>query len=85
MLNYNFRTDPIPDVDALVSGPNYRFTIINDFDLRFEWAEDGIFEDRSSTFAINRRLTRQNKLIVKETDPHLEIITSTIHVSQLRF
>ncbi|KAH6949063.1 putative alpha-xylosidase [Fusarium avenaceum] len=81
MLNYNFRTDPIPDVDALVSGPNYRFTIINDLVLRFEWAEDGIFEDRSSTFAINRRLTRQNKHTVKETDTHLEIITPTIHVS----
>lgn len=81
MLNYNFRTGPIPDVDALVSGPNYRFTIINDVVLRFEWAEGGIFEDRSSTFAINRRLTRQNKHSVKETHTHLEIITPTIHVS----
>ncbi|KAJ4256031.1 hypothetical protein NW762_009105 [Fusarium torreyae] len=81
MLNYHFKTDPVADEDAVVSGRNYRFTIINDFVIRFEWAEDGVFEDRASTFAINRRFTRQHNHAVKETDNHLEIITPTIHVS----
>lgn len=65
----------------LLSPGQITASIINDFVLRFEWAEDGMFEDRSSNFAINRQLTRQNKHTVKETDTHLEIITPTIHLS----
>ena len=54
MKDYVFPTDPIANKDSVVSGPNYRFTVLTDRVIRYEWAEDGQFEDRASTFAINR-------------------------------
>ena len=51
---YNFPTKPLAASDATVSGPNYRFTVLTDGLLRYEWAPDGHFEDRASVFAINR-------------------------------
>lgn len=46
--------DPIPNPAACVVGSQYRFTVLSDKVLRYEWAEDGCFEDRASTFAIWR-------------------------------
>lgn len=51
---YDFKTRPVAHPDAIVAGDKYRFTVLTDGLLRFEWAEDGRFEDRASTFAINR-------------------------------
>ncbi|KAL4944942.1 hypothetical protein BDV06DRAFT_232136 [Aspergillus oleicola] len=45
------------DVGSIVHGPNYRFTLLNERLIRFEWAEDDHFENRASTFAINREFT----------------------------
>ncbi|KAH0425254.1 glycosyl hydrolase family 31 [Colletotrichum camelliae] len=81
MAQFIFETDPVADSDAIIVGPNYRFTVINDFVLRYEWAEDNVFEDRASTFAINRRFPRKTKPLIKETEHRLEIVTPTIHVS----
>ena len=43
---------------AIVGGSDqkYRFTILTAGLLRFEYASDGAFEDRASTFAVNRNL-----------------------------
>ncbi|TQN65641.1 Alpha-xylosidase [Colletotrichum shisoi] len=81
MLQYEFDTDPVADEEAIIAGSNYRFTVINDFVIRYEWAEDGVFEDRASTFAINRRFPRQHKPLIRDTESQLEIITPTIHVT----
>ncbi|KAJ0383471.1 hypothetical protein COL922a_010416 [Colletotrichum nupharicola] len=81
LLIFKFETDPVADSDAIIIGQNYRFTVINDFVLRYEWAEDNVFEDRTSTFAINRRFSRKHKPLIKETEHRLEIVTPTIHVS----
>ncbi|KAK9238971.1 glycoside hydrolase [Lipomyces kononenkoae] len=56
MDNYVFLCQPKANPNSIVSGPKYRFTIITDRLIRYEWAEDGQFEDRASTFAINRSL-----------------------------
>lgn len=80
MPNYDFPTQPVADDDAIIPGPNYRFTIINDVVLRYEWAADGIFEDRASTFAINRRFSHRPTPVIKDTEDGLEIITPAIHL-----
>ncbi|RJE16961.1 Glycosyl hydrolases family 31, partial [Aspergillus sclerotialis] len=75
-----FTMNPVADPQAIVSGPTYRFTILTDRLLRYEWAADGQFEDRASTFAINRQF-HIPKFRVVENDDGLEIITDHFHLS----
>lgn len=76
---YDFRTRPVAHPDAIVSGDNYRFTVLTDGLLRFEWAEDGQFEDRASTFAINRELAIPDFYVWDRGDL-LEVVTKRFHV-----
>lgn len=80
MKDYNFPNQPIADPKSIVSGSNYRFTILTDRLFRYEWSEDGVFEDRASTFAINRKLPVP-KFRVVDSDEELQIITDHFHVS----
>ncbi|KAF7562850.1 hypothetical protein G7046_g1266 [Stylonectria norvegica] len=80
MEKYIFKTDPVADEDATVTGSNYRFTAISNHVLRYEWAHDGVFEDRASTFAINRKFSERPKLRIVEKDDQLEIITPQFHL-----
>lgn len=41
---------------SVISGQNYRLTVLTSALLRIEWSELGLFEDRASTFAIFRDL-----------------------------
>ena len=66
---------PVAPKTSQVVGPNYRLTILTDGLIRYEWSEDGEFEDRASTFALKRNLpTPKFELI--ETEERIEIITS---------
>jgi len=76
---YDFKTRPVAHPEALVAGDNYRFTVLTDGLLRFEWAEDGQFEDRASTFAINRELAVPDFYVWDRGDL-LEIVTKRFHV-----
>ncbi|MFC7374894.1 MULTISPECIES: TIM-barrel domain-containing protein [unclassified Brachybacterium] len=49
-------TDPVAHPEAVVTGENWRISVLADGLFRLEWSEDGGFEDRASTFAIRRRL-----------------------------
>jgi alpha-glucosidase (family GH31 glycosyl hydrolase) len=80
MDQYKFPTDPVAEPSSIIKGPNYRFTLIHEYVTRFEWAEDGVFEDRPSTFAINRRF-HPPEHHVRETEDFLEIITPSVHIS----
>lgn len=80
MDKYAFPCDPAANPGAVVSGSNYRFTLINDTILRYEWSEDGVFEDRASAFAVNRNFTPP-EYSVNDTDEQIEIITRNIHVT----
>lgn len=71
---YKFDTAPVAHPEAVVSGNKYRFTVLTDGLLRFEWAEDGKFEDRASTFAIQRKLAVP-KYYVFDHGSILEIVT----------
>ncbi|KAB8072623.1 putative alpha-xylosidase [Aspergillus leporis] len=79
MDRYVFSTKPKANPEAVIAGPNYRFTVLTNRLVRFEWAEDGQFEDRASTFAINRDLPVPEFRIIDKDG--LEIITEHFHLS----
>ncbi|PKS05513.1 hypothetical protein jhhlp_008203 [Lomentospora prolificans] len=80
MDKYVFQCAPVAEAESIVSGPQYRFTVLDDRVLRFEWSADGVFEDRASTFAINRKFPKPD-FHVKDGKDQLEIITSSFHLT----
>ncbi|KAK7983517.1 hypothetical protein PG989_010919 [Apiospora arundinis] len=78
---YIFPCEPIANEESVVEGPQYRFTIINDKVLRYEWAEDGVFEDRASTFAINRKFPKPKFRVRDNREDELSIITPSLHLT----
>ncbi|RIX30545.1 glycoside hydrolase family 31 protein [Amnibacterium setariae] len=71
---------PVADPDAVVRGDRYRITVLTEGLLRFEWAEDGVFEDRASTFALHRDLPAPAFRVV-DGDEVLEVVTSRLHLT----
>lgn len=72
---YQFPRDPSTNPKAIVAqGPTYRLTALTSCVLRYEFAADGQFEDRASTFALNRNLPVP-KYEVKESENGIEIRT----------
>ncbi|KAK5246282.1 hypothetical protein LTR40_012043, partial [Exophiala xenobiotica] len=80
MKDYHFESKPVAQPEAVVSGPHYRFTVLTDRVIRYEWSHDGKFEDRASTFAINRNLPPPKFQVVERND-ELEIINEYFHLS----
>lgn len=81
MHRYSFPRAPVAKSAAIVGGAgNYRFTVLTDGLLRYEWAPDGIFEDRASVLAINRDFPVP-EFQVKESSGQLEIITKRFHLT----
>ncbi|KKY17708.1 putative glycoside hydrolase [Phaeomoniella chlamydospora] len=79
MEEYKYPTNPVADKGSIVQGPNYRFTLLFDGLVRYEWASDGHFEDRPSLFAVNRKFPVPD-FKVHETDEVLEIDTQRLHL-----
>ncbi|CEL02305.1 hypothetical protein ASPCAL03476 [Aspergillus calidoustus] len=80
---YTFAQTPLAHPEAIVGGTDgskYRFTVLADGLLRYEYAVDGHFEDRASVLAVNRRLPVP-EFRVKETATSLEIITRRFHLT----
>lgn len=80
MDEYTFPCDPVANPKSILQGQQFRFTLITPVVLRYEWAEDGVFEDRASTFCINRGFPSP-EYYVRSTDDQLEIITPSFQVS----
>jgi alpha-glucosidase (family GH31 glycosyl hydrolase) len=78
---YQFPTHPLADPEAVIGGSDckYRFTLLTDGLIRYEWASDGVFDDHASTFALNRQQLVP-KFRVISTSENLEIITDRIHL-----
>jgi hypothetical protein len=81
---YHFPRKPKAHQEAIVTGPphkqsTYRFTVLTPGLIRYEFAVDSEFEDRASTFAINRALPVP-KFRVVDTGRDLEIITEKFHL-----
>lgn len=71
---------PIANRDSIIQGEQYRITVLTDGLIRYEWAPDGIFEDRASTFAINRNLPKPNYRCKRKSEG-IEITTDRFHLS----
>ncbi|GAA4605074.1 alpha-glucosidase (family GH31 glycosyl hydrolase) [Actinoplanes octamycinicus] len=77
---YRLGCDPTADPAAVVRGDRYRITVLTDGLLRLEYADDGVFEDRASTFAVHRRLPVPDFRVL-ESGGHLEIVTSRFRLT----
>ncbi len=79
---YQFPSAPKAHHKALVTGgkgSKYRFTVLTDRLLRYEWSDDGEFEDRVSTLAVFRKFDLPSFRVVEAAD-NLEIITKYFHL-----
>jgi len=77
-----FKTRPKANDKAIIGGKDglkYRFTILGSGLIRYEYADDGVFEDRASTFAINRDLPVP-EFRVNDREESLEVITDHFHL-----
>ncbi|MFD1717051.1 glycoside hydrolase family 31 protein [Georgenia deserti] len=72
--------DPVASTEAVVAGDHYRLTVLTDGLIRLEFSPDGAFEDRASTFAINRRLPVPD-FTVSDAGTHLELTTARLRVT----
>ncbi|WP_207453418.1 glycoside hydrolase family 31 protein [Herbiconiux sp. SYSU D00978] len=77
---YRPQFTPLADPAAVVAGERYRLTVLTDGVVRLEWSEDGVFEDRASTFAINRALPVP-EFSVRERAGRVEVTTARMQVS----
>ena len=81
---YSFPCNPATNPQAIVEGgkgkSNYRFSVLTDRLIRFEWSPDGGFEDRVSTFALFRWFSAPSYRVVDKKDS-LEIITDYFHLT----
>ncbi|OIW23810.1 hypothetical protein CONLIGDRAFT_664269 [Coniochaeta ligniaria NRRL 30616] len=79
---YSFASSPKADPKAIVTGgkgSKYRFTVLTDRLLRYEWSDDGQFEDRVSTFAVFRKFDVPDFRVI-DTKDSLEIVTQFFHL-----
>ena len=70
---------PLADPRAVLRGATYRITVLTDGLLRLEYADDGVFEDRASAFALHRELPVP-EFTVRETGDALEVVTDRLHL-----
>ena len=77
---YEFKTSPVARPESTIVGDHWRITVITDGIVRLEWSADGAFEDRASTFAINREQATPSFRVV-ETDDVIEVFTDRLHLT----
>lgn len=80
MEEYKFPHDPIANPESVISGKHFRISVLDQRVLRLEWAHDGEFEDRPSTFAHFRKFPKPDFRVEDKSD-RLEIITSLYRLS----
>lgn len=77
---HRLQSHPVANPAAVVTGERYRITVLCEGLVRLEYAENGVFEDRASTFAVNRNLPVP-QFRVLENGSHLEIVTSRFRLT----
>src|SRR4051812_26853181 len=73
-------TSPVAHPDATVQRDTWRITVLTAGLVRLEWADDGAFEDRASTFALHRELPVPAFETV-DGDAALEIVTERLRLT----
>ena len=71
---------PVANSKAVFQGERYRLTVLTEGVLRWEWAEDGVFEDRASTFALYRDFDDIPGMTVQDTEASLVITTDLMSI-----
>src|SRR5579875_1407734 len=77
---FRLPVSPVAHPEAVVSGDRWRFTVLTEGLVRIEWAPDGVFEDRASTFALHRELPFPDFEVV-ESDAVVELLTDRLHLT----
>jgi hypothetical protein len=72
--------DPVADPKSTVTGPNWRITVLTSQLIRYEYSPDGAFEDRASTFVINRLLPVPPFQVSRHKDGSVDIHTEKLHI-----
>ncbi len=70
---------PVARPEAVVRGDRWRITVLTEGLVRLEWADDGVFEDRASTFALNRDLPVPDFDVV-DGEAALELVTDRLRL-----
>ncbi len=78
--SYRLGGQPVAAAGAVVAGDTYRCTVLTDGLLRLEYATDGDFVDRPSSFATNRELPVPEYQVL-DRDDQLEITTERLHLT----
>lgn len=77
--------DPKPNPDSVIKGDKYRLTVLTPGLVRIEYSGDGEFEDRASTFAVNRNLPKPECRFKQDktggSAGGLELVTERMRVS----
>lgn len=76
---YRIQTYPVCRQENVITGEQYRISVLTDGLIRLEYAEHGVFEDRPTQTVWNRDLGAC-AFQVLETESNLEIITDRIHL-----
>lgn len=62
-------------------GEKYRFIILTDGLFRYEWAPNGVFEDRPSAFAATRDQATVPKYRLVESSSQIDVFTDRFHLT----
>ncbi len=73
------KTDPKANREAIVEGKNFRITVLTSRLIRFEYSDNGIFEDRATRLAVCRNFPVP-KFTVSDKEDELQIITEHLHI-----
>src|SRR3954447_14150485 len=73
------KTSPVAHADAVVQGDRWRITVLADGLLRLEWSDDGVFDDRASTFAVHRDLPVPDFRVI-DGEAALELVTERLRL-----
>ena len=79
-MEFKIKNTPISNSKSIVTGKNYRFTILTSKMIRMEYSDKGIFEDKSTQKVINRNFPDVNFTVIEKNDT-LEIITDDLYLT----
>lgn len=76
---YLLQANPVCNANSIIQGDKYRISVLTDSLLRFEYNENGIFEDRATQTVLDRNFPEVS-YDTKETDDLLIIYTDYLEV-----
>lgn len=76
-------TNALVNSDASLKSSNYRITVLTERLVRLEYSADGNFEDRPTTFALNRNFQKP-EFGYKEDDKFIEITTKFFRLTYVK-